>query len=187
MPQISLRHADKEVKLLQKVTSLNCCFVLGLKGVALYGEAPEFPKVALLLPWADQSLWDQVMERQRMGWRVHEKEVRALLFQVLLGVYELHFHGIWHRDLSPNQFLLAHAPIRAIYAYEHRQLLLADLGASKVVQELQTQQGMSVTFTHGFAAPEYLGAQPGGGGGQGGEQTVCVALLCSVNTCVTVL
>lgn len=160
-----LRQADEEVRLLRMVTTRHCRFVMGLEGVALFGQVPKCPSVALLLPLGKQTLWQLVGTQGRVADEAH---LRALLFQVLLGLHELHHHSIWHRDLSPSQFILFDAPFGAPFSHANEQLMLADLGASKVVQEMHTGQVMSITRTPGFGAPEYVKAQPVNKGGAPG-------------------
>jgi hypothetical protein len=157
---VRLSAADQEVHTMQLATSKACRYVLGLEGVALISRGRHCLQVGLVMPRALDSLWDKM--RGRCGFR-DEDELRPQLFQVLLGVHELHTHDIWHRDLSPGNFLSTSASDDAPISHDGLQLMVADLGASKVLHQVHTKQSMSVVHTPGFGAPEYLAAATQGG------------------------
>lgn len=158
---VSLHQVDQEVSALQLVTSSRCRFVMGLEGVGLCCKPQRHLMVGLVLPLAGVTLWKRVQSEGRVS---VEGRLRALLFQVLLGVYELHYHRIWHRDLSPGNWMYTTSQPFPPFSFEGEQLLLTDLGASKMVDKLQTCQPLSVVHTPGFGAPEYVGAPLAGRG-----------------------
>jgi serine/threonine protein kinase len=179
-----LHRADQEVRALQRVTRKGCRYILPLEGIALMAYRERRLMVGLVMPVGKQTLGG----RYKRGSRVkQEEELRALLFQMLLGVYELHFHCTWHRDLSLNNWIFCDSTPSAAFSYRSEQLMLIDLGASKLLEELHPHQALSVIYTPGFGAPEYVkkaqemansSAAPGElpCRGQMGQQTAC----CSV-------
>jgi serine/threonine protein kinase len=128
---------------------------MGLEGLALVASGPRRLTVGLVLPLGEETLADHF---SRTGRLESEEELRAVLFQVLLGVHELHFNGIWVRDGSPNNFMFRAAPPDAPFSYQGKQLMVIDLGASKLVEELEACADMSVALTPGYGAPEYVAA-----------------------------
>jgi hypothetical protein len=166
-PKTLLRCVDQEVHALQVATSQGCKYVLGLEGMALLASSEQRLLAGLVLQHGDQTLWDQV----RYGGRMQdEEELRAVLFQMLLGVYELHFHHVWHRDLSPANFLQFDAKPGMPFTHYDRQLMVIDLGASKLLDMLRTHQPVSVVFTPGFGAPEYVKGRDSHSGSKPGAQ-----------------
>jgi serine/threonine protein kinase len=128
---------------------------MGLEGMALLALAEKRLLVGLVLPVARQTLAERYSEKRRV---VEDYDLRGRLFQMLLGVYELHFHRIWHRDLSPGNFIFAAQTPNAPFLHRLEQLLVIDLGASKMLEELESYRSLSVVCTPGFGAPEYVGA-----------------------------
>ncbi|CAL8394684.1 unnamed protein product [Arctogadus glacialis] len=89
-------------------------------------------------------LMDRICERKRL----EEREVRRYTRQILSGVEHLHQHGIVHRDLKIENFLLD----------EHNNIKIVDFGLSNTLKAeplsldlLNTQCGSPA-----YAAPELL-------------------------------
>jgi serine/threonine protein kinase len=147
-----LRLVDQEVEALQWATHNGCRYLMGLEGISLMAHRDFRLMVGLVMPAGNETLWDS-----HDGARVESEErLRALIFQMLLGVYELHFHNVWHRDLSPGNFMLADRTASVPFAEPDQQLMIIDLGASKLLDKLHTLQRLSVIYTPGFGAPEYV-------------------------------
>lgn len=166
-----LRQADLEVRVLQRVPSSNCQYVIGLEGIALMAYTDYRLMVGLVMPMGSETL------KQRYGrgscvW--DEEELRGLLFQMLLGVHELHYHSIWHKTLALGKFLFTDSTPHAAFSYSSEQLMLIDLGASQLLEELPRLQRVRISSTPQFAAPEYVAALRGRGthGSPIGEQRV---------------
>ncbi|XP_068610169.1 hormonally up-regulated neu tumor-associated kinase homolog [Brachionichthys hirsutus] len=93
---------------------------------------------------AGGDLMDRICDRRRL----EEKEVRRYTRQILSGVDHLHKHGIVHRDLKIENFLLD----------EHNNIKIVDFGLSNTLKAeslslelLSTQCGSPA-----YAAPELL-------------------------------
>ncbi|XP_014825020.1 PREDICTED: hormonally up-regulated neu tumor-associated kinase homolog [Poecilia mexicana] len=93
---------------------------------------------------AGGDLMDRICDRRRLG----EREVRRYTRQILSAVEHLHRHGIVHRDLKIENFLLD----------EHNNIKIVDFGLSNTLKSdslslelLNTQCGSPA-----YAAPELL-------------------------------
>uniref|UniRef100_A0A3B5LJH2 non-specific serine/threonine protein kinase n=1 Tax=Xiphophorus couchianus TaxID=32473 RepID=A0A3B5LJH2_9TELE len=93
---------------------------------------------------AGGDLMDRICDRRRLG----EREVRRYTRQILSAVEHLHKHGIVHRDLKIENFLLD----------EHNNIKIVDFGLSNTLKPdslslelLNTQCGSPA-----YAAPELL-------------------------------
>uniref|UniRef100_A0A3P9PUL8 non-specific serine/threonine protein kinase n=1 Tax=Poecilia reticulata TaxID=8081 RepID=A0A3P9PUL8_POERE len=91
---------------------------------------------------AGGDLMDRICDRRRLG----EREVRRYTRQILSAVEHLHRHGIVHRDLKIENFLLD----------EHNNIKIVDFGLSNTLKPdslspelLNTQCGSPA-----YAAPE---------------------------------
>jgi hypothetical protein len=159
-PDILLDDADQEVRALQLATHAGCCYVISIKGMALVASARWPLRLGLVMPNGMYTLEHHTDGERLKG----EKELRAVLFQVLLAVHELHHNGIWHRSLTPRKFMLMAADPDAPFADEEYQLAVIDLADSRMVGELQPGQPMLVREPqpgHEYAharAPEYVAA-----------------------------
>jgi serine/threonine protein kinase len=136
--------------MLQLAASKGCRYVMRLEGLALMAREDRRLMVGLVMPLGEETLAEQV----RIHGRPDDIDLQALLFQVLLGVYELHFHGVLHKDLSPANFIHLNAESSMPFTHNLTQLMMIDLGASKLVEELEAGEPVTVVYTPGFKAPE---------------------------------
>jgi hypothetical protein len=144
--EANLRTVDQEVRALQRVTSSGCRYVVGLEGIALLTRdwgltRDERLGVGLVF----QNLFETLKERYRGGIRARfEFVLRPLLFQLLLGVYELHYHGIWHGLLGPEHVMAAEPTSSTPHVTFTEQMVIIGLGGSKMVEELHTYGPTSI-------------------------------------------
>jgi serine/threonine protein kinase len=133
-----------------------------MEGVALLSDGvDDCLKFGLVLTCANEALWTRI--NPVLGGMQNQEQLRPLIFQMLLGAHELHFNGIWHRDFSASNWLFCRAPPGAPFRHLGRQLVVADLGSSKMMGQLKTHRALSVVYTPGYGAPEYVGAAEVGG------------------------
>ncbi|XP_029903752.1 hormonally up-regulated neu tumor-associated kinase [Myripristis murdjan] len=93
---------------------------------------------------AGGDLMDRICERKRL----EEREVRRYIRQILSAVEHLHKHGIVHRDLKIENFLLD----------EHNNIKIVDFGLSNTlkVESLSLELLNTQCGSPAYAAPELL-------------------------------
>lgn len=129
-----------EVSIMQ---SLNHRHIVSL--IDFYEEKTKFFVVMELLTGGD--VFDRIVERTHYT----EKDARDLIKNLLEAIYYLHSHNVAHRDLKPQNLLLAHEG-------DDADVKIADFGFSKRVHtplSLLTRCG-----TPTYVAPEVLKNHP---------------------------
>ncbi|ORX79871.1 kinase-like protein [Basidiobolus meristosporus CBS 931.73] len=79
----------------------------------------------------------------------YEKDAAEIVRQILKGVVCLHEHGVVHRDLKPENILFETEE-------EDSNLVIADFGLAKLLDDTNTQVLTTACGTMGYIAPEVL-------------------------------
>lgn len=95
----------------------------------------------LIFPFYETDL-ENMLKRQRIPeTRLNYLQIKRLLFQVTLGLGNLHKEGICHRDLKPENVL-----------YNNSEISITDFGSSKVLGRYNTPYAVS----RYYRSPELL-------------------------------
>jgi serine/threonine protein kinase len=88
-------------------------------------------------------LFDRIVERGNF----YEKDAAQVIYTVLSAVRYLHDHGIVHRDLKPENLLFRTRE-------ENSDLLIADFGLSRIMEQEKFHLLTTTCGTPGYMAPE---------------------------------
>jgi eukaryotic-like serine/threonine-protein kinase len=115
-----------------------------------YMNPPEIGRPSLIMEFVEgKSLSDRIKEGP-----MPEEEVRILLRRLASGLGRAHEAGVVHRDLSPDNIILAHEQV------ENAKII--DFGIAKSsMKGDKTLLGGQFAGKFGFVAPEQLGAYHG--------------------------
>jgi eukaryotic-like serine/threonine-protein kinase len=115
-----------------------------------YMNPPEIGRPSLIMEFVEgKSLSDRIKEGPMV-----EEEVRILLRRLASGLGRAHEAGVVHRDLSPDNIILAHEQV------ENAKII--DFGIAKSsMKGDKTLLGGQFAGKFGFVAPEQLGAYHG--------------------------
>lgn len=129
-------------------TMNNCTFCNLLPGLAGMGkrQGSDICLIAVYLV-TDLALGGELFDRICRKGSYYESDAADLICAVLSAVAYLHDHGIVHRDLKPEN-LLFRTP------EDNADLLIADFGLSRIMDEEQFHVLTTTCGTPGYMAPE---------------------------------
>lgn len=110
--------------------------------LADYFETPNHLYLVMDLARGNE-LFDRIYHKGSF----YESDAAKIVFSIVSGVAYLHQHGIVHRDLKPENVLFQTAD-------EDSDLVIADFGLSRIVDEEKFRMLMTTCGTPGYMAPE---------------------------------
>ena len=146
---------EQELAGLQAAKHRRCRHVVRLLDMAFISGYNSMFQPALLLERGSKTLYSFIREDIPADQLPDEGLVRQLLFQMILGVGELHAVDIWHRDISPHNAMLFAAPASTMGTVGGSLVKLIDLGACRFLEQVKTGKSVTHIFTPGYVAPEY--------------------------------
>ncbi len=134
------RLAEREIEIARQLRDAH-----GEHLVPVLDYAHRDGELLLVMPLADRSLADQIMESGRLD----SHEVKAVLLDIAQAMQELAVAGVLHRDIKPGNVL----------RYRGRWCL-GDFGISKIVDAAMESVSWMGSGTPEYRAPELLDGKP---------------------------
>lgn len=117
----------------------------GHKNILTLVDYFETPSNLYLI--TDVAQGDELFDRIYNKGSFYESEAAAIIRSIVSGVAYLHKHGIVHRDLKPENLLFRTMD-------EDSDLLIADFGLSRIIDEEQFRMLTTTCGTPAYMAPE---------------------------------
>lgn len=134
------RLAEREIEIARQLRDAH-----GEHLVPVLDYAHRDGELLLVMPLADRSLADQIMESGRLD----SHEVKAVLLDIAQAMQELAVAGVLHRDIKPGNVL----------RYRERWCL-GDFGISKIVDTAMESVSWVGSGTPEYRAPELFDGKP---------------------------
>lgn len=116
------------------------------------------------------SVRDYISNFQRNNWKMPQEDLVGMFLDMAFGLKYLHAHNIIHRDLKPENCLLVEdyrvkigkkKSLRlSVQFYHHFNILLADFGISKIVENSSVANHQTIIGTLCYMSPEVFLHQP---------------------------